>query len=157
MVVSFRAGGNIETVGGSQYAGDIYIDLSTHWVRRATLDEFAITEIRVPGLGQSAGEKIHACTVHHLLTRLTSREEYEKWRATRVRYRDAACRGHLEVWRRALTALRTSGLHNGSFSFPAAFSAAAPSLYLARSFAGSDVHSMSTARPKCLSTICPIL
>jgi hypothetical protein len=78
MIMPFGAGADIETVGGSQYAGDIYVDLATRWVRRAALDEFVITETRVPAFGQSPGQKIQAYTVRHLLTRLISREEYER-------------------------------------------------------------------------------
>jgi hypothetical protein len=64
----------IETVGGSQFKGDIYIDLTTRWVRRATMDEFVITETRMP----SPTPKIDAYTVRHILMRMIGKEEYER-------------------------------------------------------------------------------
>jgi hypothetical protein len=64
----------IETVGGSQFKGDIYIDLATRWVRKATMDEFVITETRMPG----PAPKIDAYTVRHILMRMIGKEEYER-------------------------------------------------------------------------------
>jgi hypothetical protein len=75
MIIPAGFGMDVVTVGGSTYIGDIYIDLATRWVRKITLDEFIVTETRVPGPGQ--GQKIQAYTIRHLLTRLVSREEYE--------------------------------------------------------------------------------
>ena len=78
MIMPMGADKDIVTEGGSEYVGDIYIDLSTRWVRRATLDEFVVTETRLPATGQGVGQKIQAYTVRHLLTRLVGREEFEK-------------------------------------------------------------------------------
>jgi len=81
MIMPMTADKDIVTVGGSEYLGDIYIDLATRWVRKVTLDEFVVTETRLPSMGQGAagpGQKIQAYTVRHLLTRMVSREEFEK-------------------------------------------------------------------------------
>jgi hypothetical protein len=81
MIMPMTAEKDIVTVGGSEYLGDIYIDLATRWVRKVTLDEFVVTETRLPSMGQGAagpGQKIQAYTVRHLLTRMVSREEFEK-------------------------------------------------------------------------------
>ena len=64
---------DIVTTGGSEYKGDLFIDLSTRWVRKITMDEFIVTETAVPG-----GAKMDAYTVRHLLMRNITREEYEK-------------------------------------------------------------------------------
>jgi hypothetical protein len=78
MIVPLSADKDIVTEGGSEYIGDIYVDLATRWVRRVTLDEFVITETRLPASGSSPGQKIQAYTVRHLLTRLVPREEFER-------------------------------------------------------------------------------
>jgi hypothetical protein len=74
MIMPLGGGKEMETVGGSQYAGDLFIDLNTRWVRKVTMDEFVITETRFPG----AAPKIDAYTVRHLLIRLISRAEFEQ-------------------------------------------------------------------------------
>jgi hypothetical protein len=77
MIVPMSPEKDIVTVGGSEYIGDIYIDLATRWVRRITLDEFVITETQMPGVGpgpgQALGQKLQACHVRHLLTRLITK------------------------------------------------------------------------------------
>ena len=80
MIMPLGAGRDIVTEGGSEYLGDIYIDLETRWVRKITLDEFVVTETRIPGPGGLTGQgaKIPNYTVRHLLTRLVGKEEYEK-------------------------------------------------------------------------------
>ena len=78
MIVAMAGGQDIVTEGGSQYVGDIHIDLATHWVRKVTLDEFVVTETRLPAAGPGAGQKIQAYIVRHLLTRMVGREEFEK-------------------------------------------------------------------------------
>lgn len=77
MIIPMSEGMDVVTVGGSKYLGDIHIDLATLWVRKVTLDEFIVTETRVPGPGP--GQKLQAYTIRHLLTRLVSREEYENY------------------------------------------------------------------------------
>jgi len=80
MIMPLGAGRDMVTEGGSEYIGDIYIDLETRWVRKITLDEFVVTETRMPGPGGLTGQgaKIPNYTVRHLLTRLVGKEEYEK-------------------------------------------------------------------------------
>ncbi|HMA54085.1 MAG TPA: hypothetical protein VKT17_06460, partial [Acidobacteriota bacterium] len=79
MIMAMGADREIVTEGGSEYIGDISIDLATRWVRKVTLDEFVVTETRLPAMGPSAaGQKIPSYTVRHLLTRLVGREEFEK-------------------------------------------------------------------------------
>lgn len=70
------SGGDIITEGGSEYLGDIYINLNTRWVERVTMDEFVVTETSLPpGMG---GQKIQSYTVRHLTIQKISREEFEK-------------------------------------------------------------------------------
>lgn len=38
----------IQTVGSSHYLGDLYIDLATRWVRKATMYELVVSETRLP-------------------------------------------------------------------------------------------------------------
>jgi len=78
MIMPVSAGKDIVTEGGSEYIGDIFIDLATRWVRKVTLDEFVVTETRLPGAGQAPGPKIQAYTVRHLVTRMVSRDEFER-------------------------------------------------------------------------------
>jgi len=84
MIMPVGPGKDMVTEGGSEYIGDISIDLETRWVRKATLDEFVVTETTMPapgpgaGAGQAQGQKIQSYTVRHLLTRMVSQEEYEK-------------------------------------------------------------------------------
>jgi hypothetical protein len=82
MIVPMTAGQDIVIDGGSEYFGDIDIDLATRWVRRATLEEFVVTETRVPGTGAAGKVRtIQAYTVRHILVRLISREEFEAGQA----------------------------------------------------------------------------
>lgn len=59
--------------GGSDYAGDIYIDLASGWVRKVTLNEFVITQT------STAGEptRVPGYTVRHILLRLIGPREFE--------------------------------------------------------------------------------
>ena len=74
MIMAMGEGQETVTTGGSQYMGDLFIDLETRWMRKATLDEFVVTETSLPG----GGPKIPSYTIRHLLTRMISREEFEK-------------------------------------------------------------------------------
>jgi hypothetical protein len=74
MIMPLAADKEIVTVGGSEYKGDIYLDLATRWVRKVVMDEFVVTETRMPG----PAPKIDAYTVRHLLMRLVSKEDFEK-------------------------------------------------------------------------------
>jgi hypothetical protein len=62
--------------GGSEYKGDIYIDLETGWVRKVTLDEFVVTQSGV--VTANAPTKIYGYTVRHILLHLISQQEFEK-------------------------------------------------------------------------------
>ena len=78
MIMPMSADKNIVTDGGSEYVGDIHIDLETRWVRKITLDEFVVSETLVPTAGEAGaasaqGMKIQAYTVRHLLTRLVEK------------------------------------------------------------------------------------
>jgi hypothetical protein len=74
MIMPLGGDKEMETVGGSQYAGDLFIDLGTRWVRKVTMDEFVVTETRFPG----PAPKVDAYTVRHLLIRLISQAEFEQ-------------------------------------------------------------------------------
>jgi hypothetical protein len=74
MIVAAGPNADIVTTGGSQYKGDLFIDLATRRVRKATMDEFVVSQTTVPGVPQ----KVDGYTVRHLLLRNITREEYEK-------------------------------------------------------------------------------
>jgi hypothetical protein len=79
MIMPQPGGQEMITEGGSQYVGDIYIDLAARWVRKVTLDEHVVTETRLPARADgAAGLKFPAYTVRHLLTRMVGKEEFEK-------------------------------------------------------------------------------
>jgi len=63
-----RVSGDQESVteGGDQYKGDIYVDLATRWVRKATLDEYLVQETKTQGSSSGIGEH----TVRHLLLQM---------------------------------------------------------------------------------------
>jgi len=50
MVVTPMPNLEVRTVGSSHYKGDIHVDLATRWVRKATMDEWVVTETTVPTL-----------------------------------------------------------------------------------------------------------
>ena len=60
--------------GGSEYTGDIYIDLANGWVRKVTLNESVVTETYTA----SRPTRIPGYTVRHILLRLISQQEFEK-------------------------------------------------------------------------------
>jgi hypothetical protein len=74
MIMPLGPDKDIVTVGGSEYKGDLYIDLATQWARKVTMDEFVITQTRLPGPAPS----VDSYTVRHLLLRLVGRQEFEK-------------------------------------------------------------------------------
>lgn len=79
MIMPMGANTDMVTDGGSEYIGDIYIDLETRWVRKLTLDEFVVSETLVPMAGQAGaasaqGMKIQGYTIRHLLTRSVGKE-----------------------------------------------------------------------------------
>ncbi|HYA33295.1 MAG TPA: hypothetical protein VEG65_04800 [Candidatus Bathyarchaeia archaeon] len=65
VIMPLPADQEIVTQGGSQYKGDVYVDLATRWVRKATLDEFLIAETRISG----SDTKINSYTVRHITLR----------------------------------------------------------------------------------------
>ncbi len=74
MLMATSKGPDVLIEGGSEYKGDIYIDLETGWVRKVTLDEFVETETT-----EVAGEpKVNECVVRHLLLQMISQQEYGK-------------------------------------------------------------------------------
>jgi hypothetical protein len=62
------------TEGGSEYKGDIYIDLATRWVRKIKLDEFVVTQTTVP----DSAKTIDGYTVRHIVVRLIGPDEFER-------------------------------------------------------------------------------
>jgi hypothetical protein len=74
MIMALSKDQEVVTKGGSEYKGDIYIDLETGWVRKVTLDEFVVTETETA----NAPTKIHGYTVRHILLRLISQQDFEK-------------------------------------------------------------------------------
>ena len=74
--MAFVHGGKEDTLmeGGSEYTGDIYIDLESGWVRKVTLDEFVVTQSSTP----SQPAKIPGYTIRHILLRLIPPQDFEK-------------------------------------------------------------------------------
>jgi hypothetical protein len=58
--------------GGSEYRGDLYVDLESGWVRKVSLDESVVTETHT----ESRPEKVPGYTARHLLVRWISPQEY---------------------------------------------------------------------------------
>jgi hypothetical protein len=73
MIMPFSTDQEVVTEGGSQYKGEIYIDIATRWVRKSTLDEFLITETSIP----NSNTKSNGYTVRHVMLDLISLEEFE--------------------------------------------------------------------------------
>ena len=53
MEVTAAPGLQVKTTGSSHYMGDIYKDLATNWVRKATMTELVVSETAVPGQPQT--------------------------------------------------------------------------------------------------------
>ncbi|HXQ92917.1 MAG TPA: hypothetical protein VN739_07900 [Nitrososphaerales archaeon] len=68
MIIPVSADQDSVSVGGSQYKGDIFVDLATRWVRKATLDEYLVTETSAP----DSPAKINQYTTRHIILRLIS-------------------------------------------------------------------------------------
>jgi len=58
----------VRTVGSSHYHGDIYLDLDTSWVEKATLSEMVVSETTVPGVAN----KIHGVIERTILVQNTT-------------------------------------------------------------------------------------
>jgi len=70
MIIQGPDGRRNVTDGGSLYRGDIYIDLATRWVRKATLDEYQISQSNLGDAAPCAAEY----TVRHII--LSSNERH---------------------------------------------------------------------------------
>jgi len=66
--------GDVVMEGGSEYTGDLYIDLESGWVRKVTLHESVVTQSN----SASQPNKIPGYTVRHILLRLISQQDFEK-------------------------------------------------------------------------------
>jgi hypothetical protein len=62
----------VKTVGSSHYKGDIYIDLATNWVRKATMDELVVAETTLP----MPPNKINSVIERNILIRKVTAEEF---------------------------------------------------------------------------------
>lgn len=62
----------IRSVGSSHYQGDIYIDLASRWVKKATMHEFIVTEIKLP----MPPNKVNGVVEREILIRNISEEEF---------------------------------------------------------------------------------
>jgi hypothetical protein len=67
-------GEDVEMEGGSEYTGDLYVDLESGWVRKVTLNESVVTQTSTV----SRPNKISGYTVRHILLRLISQQDFEK-------------------------------------------------------------------------------
>lgn len=63
----------VKTVGSSHYKGDIYIDLATNWVRKATMDEVVVAETTLP----MPPNKINSVIERDILIRNVTTDEFE--------------------------------------------------------------------------------
>ena len=62
----------VKTTGSSHYKGDIYIDLASQWVRKATMYELAVTETKLP----MPPNKINAVIERDILIRNVTAQEF---------------------------------------------------------------------------------
>ena len=63
----------IETNGGSHYMGDLYVDLETQWLVKATLAEFVVSETG----GAVLPQKVQSVIERRLLLRSVTKDEFE--------------------------------------------------------------------------------
>jgi len=54
--------------------GDIYIDLATNWVKKATLDEFVVTEVTLP----MPPNKVNVVVERDILIRNVTEDEFKR-------------------------------------------------------------------------------
>lgn len=64
----------IRTVGSSHYKGDIYIDLLTNWVKKATMDELVVTETTLP----MPPNKVNTVIERDIIIRNVTAEEFAR-------------------------------------------------------------------------------
>lgn len=74
MIVNPTPNMEIRTKGSSHYMGDIYIDLATNWVKKATLDEFVVTEVTLP----IPPNKVNAVVERDILIRNVTADEFRR-------------------------------------------------------------------------------
>ncbi|MBL0313429.1 MAG: hypothetical protein IPP78_12110 [Holophagaceae bacterium] len=63
----------MDVVGGSHYWGDLYVDLATQWVRKATLSELVVSEMS----GALLKEKMHVVIERAILLEAISKDRCE--------------------------------------------------------------------------------
>ncbi len=64
----------IKTVGSSHYKGDIYIDLSTNWVKKVTMYELVVSEVTLP----APTGKVNSVIERDIVIRNVSAEEFSR-------------------------------------------------------------------------------
>jgi len=74
MIVNPMPNMEIRTKGSSHYMGDIYIDLATNWVKKATLDEFVVTEVTLP----MPPNKVNVVIERDILIRNVTADEFAR-------------------------------------------------------------------------------
>ena len=74
MAFVHQSGEDVLMEGGSEYMGDIYIDLASGWVRKVTLNESVVTQTHTP----SRPDIIPGYTIRHILLRLVTQQDFEK-------------------------------------------------------------------------------
>lgn len=74
MIVNPMPNMEIRTKGSSHYMGDIYIDLATNWVKKATLDEFVVTEVTLP----IPPNKVNVVVERDILIRNVTADEFNR-------------------------------------------------------------------------------
>lgn len=74
MIFDAMPGVETTATGSSHYIGDIYIDLKTHWVQKVTMDEFVISEVKLP----SFPNKVNNAVERLLTIEVINESEYEK-------------------------------------------------------------------------------
>jgi hypothetical protein len=67
----------LEILGGSHYTGDLYVDLETQWLLKATLTEFVVSETS----GAALPQKLASVIERRLLLRALGRAEFEASRS----------------------------------------------------------------------------
>jgi hypothetical protein len=63
----------VDVVGGSHYWGDLYVDLATQWLRKATMSELVVSETS----GAVLPQKLHGVIERRIELEPVGREEFE--------------------------------------------------------------------------------
>jgi hypothetical protein len=64
----------VRTIGSSHYKGDIYIDLSTNWVKKVTMDELVVVEATLP----IPPDKVNTVAERNVIIRNVSAAEFAR-------------------------------------------------------------------------------